>query len=65
MVIEEKLVYSVWPEAGHLLGVSRAHIYKMVKEERLPVLKLGRRYVIPRLALLKMLESITPGINKA
>lgn len=56
-MVEEKLVYNVWPETGQLLGVSRAHIYKMVKEGRLPVLKLGKRLVVPRSALLRWLEN--------
>ena len=60
MVTTEKLVLSV-PEAGELLGVSRAHAYLMVKQGRLPVIKFGRRLVVPRPALMRMLESVTPG----
>ena len=56
MVTTEKLVLRV-PEAGELLGVSRAHAYLMVKRGLLPVLKLGRRYVVPVPALMKMLEN--------
>ncbi len=59
MVTSEKLVLTV-PECGELLGVSRAHAYLMVKRGRLPVIKLGRRFVVPRPALMKMLESATP-----
>ena len=56
MVTTEKLVLRV-PEAGELLGVSRAHAYLMVKRGLLPVIKLGRRYVVPVPALMKMLEN--------
>lgn len=48
------------PEAGELLGISRAQAYLMVKLGRLPVIRLGRRIVIPRAALIKMLESVMP-----
>jgi excisionase family DNA binding protein len=56
MVMVEKLVLTV-PEAGELLGVSRAHAYLMVKLGQIPVIKLGRRIVVPKAALEKMLET--------
>lgn len=64
MVNQEKLVLTV-PEAGELLGVSRAHAYLMVKLGQIPILKLGRRIVVPRVALEKMLENATPVGSKA
>ena len=54
-----KLVMTV-EEAGQKLGVSRAHAYKMAKEGLLPVLHLGRRAVVPIVALDKMLEAVKP-----
>ena len=60
MVTSEKIVLSV-PEAGALLGISRAHAYLMVKQGRLPIIKLGRRLVVPRPALMRMLESVMPA----
>lgn len=59
MVTTEKLVLTV-PEAGALLGVSRAHAYLMVKMGQIPVIKLGRRIVVPKAALEKMLVSAEP-----
>jgi len=56
MAKSEKLVLTVL-EAGEALGVSRAHAYLMVKRGLLPVIKLGRRYVVPKSALMKMLEN--------
>ena len=56
MVTTEKLVLTV-PEAGELLGVSRAHAYLMVKMGQIPIIKLGRRIVVPKVALEKMLAS--------
>ncbi len=64
MVTAEKLVLTV-PEAGELLGVSRAHAYLMVKLGQIPIIKLGRRIVVPRVALEKMLENATPVGCKA
>lgn len=56
MVTSEKIVLSV-PEAGELLGISRAHAYLMVKQGRLPIIALGRRLVVPIAALEKMLAN--------
>jgi len=59
MVTQEKLVLTV-PEAGELLGVSRAHAYLMVKMGQIPIIKLGRRIVVPKVALEKMLAGAEP-----
>ncbi len=53
-----KAVYSV-PEAAEVLGISRTLAYCLANEGELPVLKLGKRKVIPKIALEKMLGSIT------
>lgn len=60
MVIEkEKLVLTV-EEAGELLGVSRPHAYKLVKLGQLPVIRLGRRLVVPKASLSRMLSEVRP-----
>ena len=46
----EKLTYNA-QEVAAVLGVSKSHVYQLLKENRLPVLKLGRRKVIPISAL--------------
>jgi excisionase family DNA binding protein len=46
----EKLVLTV-EEAGVLLGISRPHAYKLAREGQLPILRLGRRMVVPKKAL--------------
>jgi len=56
MVTTEKLVLSV-PEAGRMLGISRAQAYLMAKTEKIPTIKLGRRIVVPKSALEKMLAN--------
>lgn len=46
----ERLTLSV-EEAAHLLGISRALAYELVRRGDLPRLQLGRRIVVPRRAL--------------
>ena len=53
--IDNRLCLSV-PEAAELLGISRNNAYELVKRGELPVIRLGKRLLIPRVALDKMLE---------
>lgn len=43
--------------AGELLGLSRNSAYAAAKNGQLPVLKIGKRYLVPLRALEAMLES--------
>lgn len=51
---KEKLVYSV-ETAGELLGLSRPSAYLAVKRGEIPVIRFGRRLVVPKAALDRML----------
>ncbi len=42
-------------EAARLLGIGRTSAYLAVRRGDLPVLRIGRRYVVPRVALERML----------
>jgi excisionase family DNA binding protein len=44
---EDRLVYTV-AEAGELLGISRAFAYELVARGELPVIRLGRRRLVPK-----------------
>jgi excisionase family DNA binding protein len=55
MDIEKRLCLTV-PEAAELLGISRNFAYELVKQGQLPVIRFGKRLLIPRVALDKMLE---------
>jgi len=58
----ERLTLTV-EEASQLLGISRALGYDMARTGRLPVLRFGKRFVIPRKALdnlLAQVESAAP-----
>lgn len=50
MPAEEKLVYTV-EEAGVLLGLGRSGTYEAVRRGDIPTIRIGRRLLIPRVAL--------------
>jgi excisionase family DNA binding protein len=52
---EGRLVVTV-TEAAELLGISRGLAYELARAGQLPSLRLGRRLVVPRAALLEWLE---------
>ena len=51
----ERLTVSV-PTAARLLGIARNSAYNAVHEGRIPSLRIGKRIVIPRVALERLLE---------
>jgi excisionase family DNA binding protein len=55
-VERERLTLSV-EEAAAALGISRALAYELVGRGELPCLRLGRRIVVPRRALLALVEA--------
>lgn len=52
---DERLTYSI-PEAAKILGIGRNLCYDRVKTGEIPVIKIGRRLLVPRKALAKFLE---------
>ena len=51
----EKQTYSV-DQAAELLGISRGTAYDAVKTGELPVIRLGKRLLVPKAALDRMLD---------
>lgn len=51
----ESLVYSV-PEAGRLLNLSRATAYMLAGQRTIPTLRFGRKLVVPKAAIARMLD---------
>jgi excisionase family DNA binding protein len=47
---DDRLVYTV-TQAAELLGISRAFAYELVARGELPVICLGRRRLVPKVAL--------------
>jgi excisionase family DNA binding protein len=56
---EERLVYTV-AEAGEMLGISRAFAYELVARGELPVIRLGRRRLVPKAGLLALVGQAEP-----
>lgn len=52
----ERLTLTV-EEAAQVLGVSRAHAYELAARGEIPTLRLGRRVLVLREALLRMMSS--------
>ena len=44
------------PEAAQILGISRSLAYEMARIGKLPTIRFGKRLVVPRRALERMLE---------
>ena len=57
--MDKRLCITV-PEAATMLGLSRNFTYELVRQKQLPVVKFGKRLLIPRVALEKMLEKGVP-----
>ena len=46
-------------EAAQILGISRSSAYEAVRRGDLPAIRIGRRYVVPRAALERMVSQVT------
>ncbi len=44
------------PEVAKTLGIGRNSAYELIRQHKLPALRLGRRIVIPRVALQRFLD---------
>ena len=55
VTIDKRLCITV-PEAAQMLVISRNFAYELVKQKQLPVIRFGKRLLIPRVALEKLLE---------
>lgn len=63
----EKLTLTV-DETAKILGIGRNLCYDRVKTGEIPVIKIGRRLLVPRRALEKLLEqgqAVTPVHSKS
>lgn len=49
------------PQAATVLGIGKNLAYQMVHDGRLPALRLGRRLVVPRDALQRLIETAVGG----
>jgi excisionase family DNA binding protein len=58
----ERLTLTV-PEAAELLGISRGVAYEAARSGELPAILLGRRLLVPRHALLSLLNANETAAN--
>jgi excisionase family DNA binding protein len=58
MAVSEKLKRATITveEAARILGIGRSGAYEAARTGRLPTLRLGKRIVVPKLALARMLS---------
>ncbi len=54
----ESLTYSV-EEAARVLGIGRNGAYEAVRRGDIPSIRIGKRYLIPKAALERLLSSAT------
>jgi len=47
-------------EAAEMLGISRTFAYEAVRRGELPAIRIGRRLLVPRAALARLLASDAP-----
>jgi excisionase family DNA binding protein len=59
----DKLVISI-EQAGKILGLSRPTAYKLAKSGSIPTLSLGRKIVVSKIQLEKLLAGEYSGIRK-
>lgn len=52
---EERLTVTV-EQAARILGISRGLAYQMAREGRIPTLRFGKRIVVPRKAIERLLQ---------
>jgi excisionase family DNA binding protein len=58
--MDERRATLTVPEAAKLLGIGRQLAYEGVKTGQIPVIKVGRRLLVPRAAVEKLLEDPKP-----
>jgi excisionase family DNA binding protein len=56
---EERKTYDI-VEAGRLLGIGRNQAYEAAKRGDLPTIRIGRRVLVPKAALDRLLRGDTP-----
>lgn len=58
--MEQTLTLSV-PQAASLLGLSTNHAWRLVQAGELPSIRLGRRVLVPRAALVELVDRAAAG----
>jgi excisionase family DNA binding protein len=48
--------YNLWPDAGHRLGLSRTATYAAAKRGDIPTIKIGGRFLVPKVAFDRLVD---------
>jgi excisionase family DNA binding protein len=62
--VYEKSVYTV-AQVAKMLGINRNLAYELARRGELPALRLGRRFVCPKVAIDRMLQEPGESLNPA
>jgi len=62
--MNERLTYTV-EEAAKVLGISRPTAYMAIQDSKIPHIRIGRRILIPKVALTSMLNNATENSDNA
>lgn len=57
MEVMETKVYKI-EEVAIMMGISKSYVYQMIKENKIPVVRLGRRIIIPKVKFDKWIEQL-------
>jgi excisionase family DNA binding protein len=58
--MEEKRLTITVEQAGRILGISRGLAYQMAREGRIPTIRFGKRLVVPKWAIERLLQEPQP-----
>ena len=50
-------------EAGEILRVSRSMVYELIRQQKIPSIKLGRRRLIPKEELLETITKMVEEVS--
>ena len=53
----KRATYNLYPEAANILGVGRSAAYEGARKGDIPTIRIGRRLLVPRQALERLLQS--------
>lgn len=50
-------------EAAEALGISKAHLYRRIRNNEFPAVRIGRRIVVPKLTVDRLLGRVVSDIE--
>ena len=52
-----RAMYNLWPETAKILGLGRNQVHQGARTGEIPVVQIGRRWLVPKAALERMLRT--------